>query len=221
MTCVSKEPQDFDPRQWPTQPAGVITQFFNSLGKHVIYFAGYGELGYEDETCVRRVALQVLAEWSPTQVIVHAGTLLRRGGHDGIAQIYLIARELGFETTGIHPSVARAFAATHRVSPHCDHVFFVADNTWGGFLANSEHLSPTLQLHLAVSQEMIAIGGGKHTADEIKAFVANGKPVRYFPAEMNHQFTRQWAQSAGVQIENLCGAAYQTWLSLQANQANR
>jgi CO/xanthine dehydrogenase Mo-binding subunit len=43
-------------------------------------------------------------------VIVHSGTLLRTGGHAGIAEVYSIARRLGITTTGVHPSVAMQFA---------------------------------------------------------------------------------------------------------------
>ena len=211
------EPQNKDLRNWRILPTPVIEHFFNALGKHVIYFAGYGELGYEEEYCVRRVALKVLAEWPPSTVVVHAGTLLRCGGHNGIAEVYAVARELGIETTGIHPSVALAFAETHRVSPYCDHVFFAADSTWGGFLPGGHLLSTTLRLHLAVSHEMIAIGGGKHAADELKAFVEHGKPVRFFPAEMNHASTQLWAMRSGVKIGDTRGAAHLLWASMCEN----
>lgn len=212
---MNTEPQDKDPRGWRIQPAAEIERFFGARGKHVIYFAGYGELGYEEKPCVRRVALQVLADWPPAKVIVHAGTMLRRDGHDGIAEIYAVARELGIETTGIHPSAAFEFAETHRVSPHCDHVFFVADHTWGGFLPDGARLSATLQLHLAVSHEMVAIGGGKHAAEELRAFVEHGKPVRFFPADMHHAASRQWAAGAGVRLDDPRGAAHLVWEMLQ------
>ncbi len=211
---MNSQPQDKDPRAWPIQPSAEIERFFSGLGKRIIYFAGYGELGYEKEHCVRDVAIQVLAEWSPTDVVVHVGTLLRRGGHNGIAEVYAVARELGIETTGIHPSIAQNFSETHRVSPYCDHVFFVADGTWGGFLPGGELLSPTLQLHLAVSAEMIAIGGGKHAADELKVFTASGKPVRFFPSDMNHSISRQWTEKSGVKIRDMRGAAHQLWSSM-------
>lgn len=215
---MKDEPQDHDPRGWSILPAAEIARFFGGRGKHVIYFAGYGELGYEEGQCVRRVALQVLADWPPAAVIVHTGTLLRRGGHDGIAEIYAVARELGIETTGIHPSVAFDFAETHRVSPHCDHVFFIADETWGGFLPNGTNLSATLQLHLAVSHEMVVIGGGKHAADELKAFVVHGKAVRFFPADMHHAASRCWAACAGVTLDDPRGAAHLVWETFQSSQ---
>lgn len=146
-------------------------------------------------------------------LVVHAGTLLRDGGLDGIAEVYAVARELGIETTGIHPSVAWRFAHTHRVSPFCDHVFFVEDLTWGGLLPASGFPSPCLEMHLSVSDEMIMIGGGKHAADELRAFIASGKPVCFVPADMNHAVTRGWSTNAGITIDDFRGAAHEAWLS--------
>lgn len=207
--------QGKDPRLWPVEEASVIKQFFGKLGKHVIYFAGYGELGYEDVGCVQRIANQVLGEWTPSKVVVHTGTLFRVGGYNGVSDIYTVARELGIETTGIHPSVAQNFADTHRVSPYCDHAFFVADETWGGLLAGGEHPSQTLRLHLDVSDELVVIGGGKHAAGELKAFISSGKPVRFYAADMNHTTTLQWSASAGTDIQDMRGAAHLLWASIE------
>jgi hypothetical protein len=203
-----------DPNLWPLVCDASVRSFFANSGKHVIYFAGYGELGYEREGRVRQVALAVLSDWLPSEVLVHAGTLLREGGHDGIAEIYAIARALGIETSGIHPSVARTLSDTHRVSPYCDHVFFVQDETWGGLLEETDRPSPVLQLHLDVAHEMVLIGGGKHAADELRAFGSLGRQARYFPADMNHAVTRDWCERAGVAISDLRGAAHGVWEQL-------
>lgn len=204
------KPQGRDPRLWKVEEASSIRRFMAALNKHVIYFAGYGELGYEEEGSVRSVARRVLSEWEPDKVLVHSGTLMRLGGQDGIAEVYRVAQELGIETTGIHPSVAMEFADTHRVAPECDHVFFVEDTTWGGFLDDGQ-LSPTLDLHLKISDELVVIGGGKHAADELKAFSDCGKPVRYYPADMHYATTLQWAKGAGLTIPDFRGAAQSVW----------
>jgi len=188
-----------------------VKKFFAAAGKHVIYFAGYGELGYQDVNCVRRTALHVLTELAAPSVLVHCGTLLRSDGNDGIAEVYAVAKELGFETAGIHPSVARRFSSTHRVSPYCDHVFFVSDDTWGGFRQGTTIPSQTLSVHLAVSDEIIVIGGGKHAADEMRAFMAIGKAVQYVPAEMNHATTREWCSRIGADLLDPRGAAHCAW----------
>lgn len=164
---------------------------------------------------MRAITHIVLADWTPADVVVHSGTLLRVGGHAGIAEVYSVARALGFTTTGIHPSVAMEFAETHRVSPDCDYPFFVEDATWGGLLSGTQELSPTLRVHLEVSDELVVIGGGKHAADELTAFTARGVKTRYFPAEMNHATTREWSERAGADIRDLRGAAHGAWESIR------
>ncbi|HXM56681.1 MAG TPA: hypothetical protein VOB72_14890 [Candidatus Dormibacteraeota bacterium] len=213
---MAADARGHDPRHWTVESAATIRGFFAARSRHVVYFAGYGELGYEQEERVRSVANDVLSNWTAASVLVHAGTLLRVGGHDGIAQVYSIARTLGMETTGIYPSVAMSCGDTHRVSPCCDHVFFVEDVTWGGFLEATDVPSPTLRLHLDVSDEIVVIGGGKHAADELRAFASFGKPVRYFPAEMNHTKTLEWSRVAGVRVTDLRGAAHAVWEQLRA-----
>lgn len=191
-----------------------IRTFFRSRGKHVMSFAGFGELGYEDEQVVERVVRDVVPPERAADLIVNCGTLLRAGGEDGIARVFRVARMLGIETTGIHPAVALDFTATHRVSPDAGTVFFVADLTWGGFLDDGSGPSPTLSTILDVSDELVVIGGGKHAADELTAFWQRGKPVRYFPAEMNRRATREWCARAGVRITDPGGAARDAWLAV-------
>ena len=64
---------------------------------------------------------------------------------------------------------------------------------------------------LAVSSELVAIGGGEHTAQEMAAFAARGKPVRFFPADMHHETMRRWSSEAGVNIPSYAGAAQRSW----------
>jgi len=192
-------------------PGEEIRRFFHSRKKHVVSFAGFGELGYEDPTVLVRVVQEVLDPWRSQDVLVNSGTLLRVGGEDGIAEIYALAKARDVETSGIHPSVALRFADTHRVSPYADHVFFVDDPTWGGFVDRQAKPSPTLQVILDVSDELVVVGGGKHAADELTAFLRQGKRVRYFPAEMNHRATREWCRRANVTITDFRGAAHQVW----------
>jgi hypothetical protein len=202
-----------DPRRWPVSDPDEVREFFRAAGRRVIYFAGYGELGYADRTIVERVVERVLRAERPSEVIVHCGTLLRTAGHDGIAEVYRCAKRLGFRTTGIHPSVAMASATTHRVSPLCDDVFFVEDPGWGGTTATGA-LSPTLRLHLEVSDEMVIIGGGRHAAQELRAFVAAGKHVRFVPASMDRHAARSWCRRAGIPELDHEGAAWRAWLAL-------
>jgi len=196
-----------------TTPADDILHFFELKKKHVLTFAGFGELGYQDISFVEGIIRDELCRWRPEEILVNSGTLLRAGGQEGIAIVYPLAKELGIETCGIHPSISLKWADTHIVSPFSDQVFFVEDTTWGGYLDDQFTPSPTLKVLLAVTDELIVIGGGKHAADELAAFMQNGKRVKYFPAQMNHQVTIKWCAESGAEIHDLNGAAYNVWFN--------
>ena len=199
-----------DPRRWTVSDPRAIVRFIRGLGAHVIYVAGYGELGYEDPGLVERVVAEALAGRSPSETVLHTGTLLRVGGEDGIAGALRVARARGVVTTGVHPSVCVPFASTHRVSAECDHVFFVEDGTWGG-LTVAGRTSPTLQVHLEVSDELLMVGGGRHAAQELRAFSEAGKQLRYVPARMNHAAARAWCARAGLEPLDPRGEAHLVW----------
>lgn len=211
MTVV---PQATAQRCWKVTPAAAVLKFFHALDKRLICFAGYGELGYEEPDCVRKISMEVLDSLDRSTVAVHCGTLLRKGGLNGIADIYPIARDMGFTTSGLFPSIALQFGETHHVPPDCEHPFFIEDTGWGGF-RDHQVLSPTLSLHLEIAAELVVIGGGKYAAEELQAFHQAGKKVRYYPARMNASATRQWAASGGLQIEDHDGAAASAWHLLQ------
>lgn len=198
---------------WRLSSPREIRHFFAARGKQVVSFAGFGELGYQEDGIVERIVREVVGGRAPGELIVNCGTLLRAGGQDGIARAYSVAKSLGIETTGIHPGVALDFAETHHVSPDENSVFFVDDATWGGFL-DEGRVSPTLQVILDVSDELVVIGGGKHAADELRAFHQLGKKVSYFPADMNERTTMEWCRRSGVEIGDRRGAAFAAWRSL-------
>jgi hypothetical protein len=89
----------------------------------------------------------------------------------------------------------------------------VDDRGWGGASATGV-LSPTLRLHLAVSDEMVLVGGGRHAAQELRAFVAAGRPVRFVPAAMDRQAAQSWCRRAGIPELDHRGAAARAWLEL-------
>jgi hypothetical protein len=192
-----------------------IKRFFAARAKYVISFAGFGELGYQDPGIIARVAEQVLVHVDPARILVNGGTLLRANGQNGIGEIYRSAKEFGIETSGIHPSVALGFMETHYPSPFCDHVHYIEDDTWGGFLPGTREMSATLRIVLEVTDELVVIGGGKYAADELEAFVKQNKTVRYFAAEMNHEATLKWCAWSGARIPDFRGDAHNTWLRLR------
>lgn len=191
------------------KPQGEIRQWFRTRGKYVLTFAGFGEMGYQDKGEVLRIAECELRRFKTDQLIVNTGTLVSDRSEEGIAVVYRIAKEMGFETTGIYPAIG--LNPRYEVSPYVDNAFFVSDSAWGGFLENSAEPSPTLRVIVAVSNELIAIGGGKHTADEIRAFQMHKKKVSYFTGEMNHDKSSEREAKTGTQSLDFRGSAYLLW----------
>jgi hypothetical protein len=198
------------------EPAPVLgvadaVQRVRGCGRSVIAFGGYGELGYDDEDAVLAQCRAELDRHDPGRTAIATGTLVTRGFRRGIAMVYPLARAMGFTTLGVHPSVALADRSRHTLADGVDHAFFVEDPTWGGTDATGRP-SATLQVLLAVSDAFVAFGGGEHTAQELRAFLQAGKPVRFVPARMHAGTTERWTRATGVHIPDLDGAAQRFWL---------
>jgi hypothetical protein len=164
-----------------------ISAFFKGQRKTVLTFVGYSGAGYEDESSMRKEAERVLSEYDPAKTIVNIGTT-----PDGIGAVYEIAKHKGFVTTGVVSSQARKYNA--KLSPYVDHVFYVQDKTWGGFVSGTKELSPTSKAMVENSDIIIGIGGGEVARDELVAAKQLGKKVRFIPADMNHQKARESAR---------------------------
>jgi hypothetical protein len=94
--------------------------------------------------------------------------------------VYPIAQRKGFRTIGIVSSRAEKEGAA--MSDDVEVVYVVQDHTWGG--RQGTRLSPTSEVMVEASDEMIAIGGGAIARDELDEARRRGKPVAFFPAEM-------------------------------------
>jgi hypothetical protein len=164
-----------------------ISTFFKSQRKTVLTFIGYSGAGYEDESSMRKEAERVLSQFDPAKTIVNIGAT-----PDGIGAVYEIAKRRGFVTTGVVSSQARKYNA--KLSPYVDHVFYVEDKTWGGFVTGSNELSPTSKAMVENSDIIIGIGGGEVARDELVAAKRLGKKVHFIPADMNHQKARDSAR---------------------------
>ena len=189
-----------------------------ALGGPVLSFGGFGELGYDDEARVLELCRGELDRHDPAGTLVATGTLVTQGFRTGIAMVYALARERGFRTVGIHPSVALDHPKRHAIAPGVDRVFFVDDPTWGGVDAAGRP-SATLQVLLAVSDEFVVFGGGHHTAQELRAFLGAGKRVRFHDAPMHRATTDRWCRASGVPIGDYRGAAYHVWRAEGADAA--
>jgi hypothetical protein len=177
-----------------------IRAFFKKEQKTVLTFVGYSGAGYEHEAEMGKQAERILGEYNPAKTIVNIGAT-----PDGIGTIYEIAKRKGFLTTGIVSSQARQY----KVSPYVDHVFYVQDKTWGGFMGGTEELSPTSKAMVENSDIIIGIGGGEVARDELVAAKRLGKKVRFIPADMNHQKAREGARKKKLpEPTNFRGAAH-------------
>lgn len=201
----------------PVSSPDAIVAAIRGWRKSVVTFLGFGELGYQDRTTLEAAIRAELRRHRPDQVIINTGTLITEGFRRGIADVYEYARESGFTTTGIHPSVALHYPKRHYLSPFVDHVFFVYDETWGGWLDQAGQRSPTLETLIAVTDEVVVIGGGKHTAEEMQAFLDSNRPVRFYAAEMNHGVAREWFAGRGEPDVDYRGAAWRLWLRQKEN----
>lgn len=167
-----------------------IGAFVRGQRKTVLTFVGYSGAGYEDPPAMLARAEQVLAAHDPARTMVNIGATAV-----GIGAVYESARRRGFTTLGIVSSLARDGGDS--LSLCVEVVFFVRDSTWGGRLAGSTKLSPTSAAIVANSRAIVGIGGGEVARDEMLAARAAGKPVSFFPADMNHRIARDKAKAKG------------------------
>lgn len=174
-----------------TATSAEIRTFFQGTGKTVLTFVGYSGAGYDNEPALLAAAEQVLSKYDPRTTIVNIGAT-----EEGIGAIYELAEHEGFLTTGIVSTQAKKVDA--RVAAHCDYVFYVEDETWGGFLKGTDTLSPTSAAMVENSTVIVAIGGGEVARDELIAAKRAGKKVQFIPADMNHQKAIETAQRKGL-----------------------
>lgn len=178
--------------------------FFKSQRKTVVTFFGYS-VDYENEKAMLKIAEDVLARYSPETSLINIGAT-----SGGAGAIYPIAKAMGFTTTGIVSSLAIQYLDD--ISDTVDHVCFIMDSQWGGKLPNSNHLSPTSQAMVECSDILVGIGGGEISRDEMTAGREQGKPVHFYPAEINHEYWVQRAQKMNLSPpDSFWGAAHEVF----------
>jgi hypothetical protein len=179
---------------WNMTPEAVIA-FFMGQRKAVLTFYGYSGMGYEDEEAMLEIARKVLSRYSPETTLVNIGVT-----SVGIGAIYPLAKSMGFETAGIVTSLALDHpAGIAGISEVVDHICFVADKQWGGNLPDSDQLSPTSRAMVECSDILVGIGGGTGIVNaEMLAGKAQGKPIYFYPADMNHAAAIRYAKRRGL-----------------------
>jgi hypothetical protein len=179
-----------------------VQRFFDQRRKLVITFVGYSDSGYEDVGGMLDKARSILSGYPADKTIVNIGAT-----SSGIGAVYDVAKEMGFETTGIVSTQVKKYQA--EISDKVDHVFYVTDDSWGGFEDNTKILTPTSQAMVQCSDIMICIGGGPVSRDEMIAAKRAGKEIKYIPADMNHKTAVDKARKKGLPIpKDFRGAAY-------------
>jgi len=167
-----------------------IKDFVRESGKSVLTFIGFSGAEYEDADAMKRHVGETLDRYDPKKTLVNIGATAA-----GIGAAYEIAKNKGFATMGIVSTQARD--ENVELASCVDDVFYVADETWGGFVENTDKLSPTSTALVECSSAIVAIGGGEIGRDEMLAARRAGKSVTFIPADMNHRIARDKAAKKG------------------------
>ena len=184
---------------WAMTPEEAMA-FFQTQGKTVLTFFGYS-IDYNDKDGMLKIVRDVLAQYSPEKTIVNAGAT------GSLGAVYPIAKTMGFMTTGIVSALVLQYP--NAINLAVDYICFIADKFWGGKLPNSDELSPTSKAMVACSDILVAIGGNDVSRDELLEGKAQGKPIQYFPAEMDHDAAIRRAKYLGVPMpESFMGSVH-------------
>ncbi len=188
--------------QLSTLTSEKVVNFFEQQDKLVLTFVGYSGADYEEKDRILIAARKILSEHTPSKTIVNIGATA-----DGIGSVYKIAKDMGFATTGIVSTQAKKYQAA--LSPFVDRVFYIEDKTWGGFIQNTQDLSPTSNAMVHSTDIMVGIGGGEIARDEMLSAQRLGKKVIYISADMNHQIAIEKARKKKIPMPtDFKGAAY-------------
>jgi hypothetical protein len=181
-----------------------IVSFFKGQRKKVVTFLGYS-VDYENEKTMLKIVEVVLAKYSPETSLINIGAT-----YGGVGAAYPIAKSMGFITTGIVSNLAIQYLDD--ISTSVDHICFVMDTQWGGKLPNSNNLSPASQAMVVCSDIFIGVGGGEISRDEMIAGREQGKPVHFYPAEINHEYMIHRAQKMNLPPpDSFFGAAHEVF----------
>jgi hypothetical protein len=167
-----------------------VVEFFATKRWRVASFFGYSGAEYEQPAAMLKRAGRVLDRLDPKLAVVNIGATAQ-----GIGAVYELAKRRGFTTTGIVSSQAKEQGVA--LSPCVDHVFYVKDAAWGGYLPGTTTLTPTSEAMVRVSHMLVAIGGGEVVRDELLAAGRMGKRSSFTPADMNHRLALDKAASKG------------------------
>jgi hypothetical protein len=189
--------------------------FMRTRGKVVLTFFGYSGMGYEDESAMLKTARDVLSQYRPEKTLVVSGAT-----EVGIGAVYRLAKSMQFETAGIVTS--RAADKPEGLSAFADHICFIKDVQYGGKLRNSNELSPTSRAMVDCSDILVAIGGGEISREELVEGKKQGKPIQYFPADMNHEKALHQAIKKGLPTpDSFKGTVHDTFSGIRKSDKTK
>ena len=174
---------------WNMTPEEAVS-FMRKQRKIILTFFGYS-VSYHDKEEMLKIVSGVLAQYSPEKTLVNIGATT-----GGLGAAYPLIKSSGFVTTGIVSTEALDYPDS--ISEAVDHVCFIKDKQWGGKLPGSEQLSPTSKAMVECSDILVAIGGNDVSRDELLEGRKQGKPIQYFPAEMDHDAAIRRAKHLGL-----------------------
>ena len=188
---------------WSMRPEEAVS-FMRTQGKIVLTFFGYS-VSYNDKEAMLKIVRDVLAQYSPEKTLVNIGATT-----GGLGAAYPLTKSLGFVTTGVVSTEALDYP--DEISEAADHICFIKDKQWGGKLSNSEQLSPTSKAMVECSDILVAIGGNDVSRDELLEGKKQGKPIQYFPAEMDHDAAIRRAKRLGLpKPESFMGSVHEVF----------
>ena len=172
-------------------------------------------MGYEDESAMLKTARDVLSQYRPEKTLVVSGAT-----EVGIGAVYRLAKSMQFETAGIVTS--QAADKPEGISAFVDHICFIKDVQYGGKMHNSNELSPTSRAMVDCSDILVAIGGGDISREELVEGKKQGKPIQYFPADMNHENALHQAIKKGLPTpDSFKGTVHDTFSGIRKSDKTK
>ena len=178
-----------------------VVDFLRSQGKKVVTFAGFSGAEYQHNARMLKEADSILDDFNPSTTLINGG-----GTAAGIGQVYALARQRGFTTTGIVSSLA--VREQTPLAAGVDYVFYVSDTQWGGYRPGTRSLSPVSDAMVRASDVIAGIGVGAIARDELQSAVRLGRRIRFIPEEARHEYARKRVRDAGLPApESFYGSA--------------
>ena len=199
---------------WHMTPQEAVA-FIRTRRKVVLTFFGYSGMGYEDKEGMLKMARDVLSQYRPEKTLVVSGAT-----EVGIGAVYQLAKSMRFETAGIVTS--RAADKPQDFSAFVDHICFIKDTQYGGKQPDSNELSPTSRAMVDCSDILVAIGGNDISREELVEGKKQGKPIQYFPADMNHENALRQAIKKGLPTpDSFRGTVHDTFSGIRRSDKSK